>query len=182
MKQLFLSQVFFTTIHLFAQYDTSLITRAFSYVKTHEFKVALKAYTENKFELDIKLHPGLKKRLKSYRKQEESKMNFWIIDRCFVPDSFYYVPDLSTRIINSVDHTDSLFFKKYNKIIYKKPDSDCIGFIAIQPYLLDSRTIQLEHFDGQYVRGIRFGEANVLILKEDSDKFQVLFRGDINWN
>jgi len=178
MKRLLSFLLIILSVNLHAQYDTSYIRLAFEYIKTEEFKVALKNYTEAKISKYISTYPGIRKRAKQYKKEQRSRMNFWIINSCLVPDRFYFVPDSSGGKFNG---NDSLSYQKFDKSKYNRSPISCDKEIVIEFRFLDSQTVELRHFSGQNIR-IPFGEINILRLKITAGNFNVFFRGDMILN
>jgi len=178
MKQIIFFLFLFISSQLAAQYDTALIRKAFDYIKTEEFKEALKNYMETEISNNIKTYPSIRKRANRYRMEEIDRMNFWLINKCLIPERFYLVPDTTSR---KGYNSDSLSYKKFDKYDYKSSYENCDKVILITPRFLNSQTIELEYFSGQNL-GIKMGESNILRLRKIANKFELIFRGTIFWN
>src|SRR6185436_8696826 len=94
----------------FSQTDTADIRKVFNYLQTEHFKTSLKNFTENKIKENIKNYKAIRKRAGSYRAQEKDRSDFWTRSSCFVPDSVYYLPVLSSRVNSQYD---SLQFRNF---------------------------------------------------------------------
>ncbi len=164
----------FISLRLSAQYDTSLISKAFVFIKTDEFKTALKNYTEAEISKNIQTYPAIRKRANRYKKDIRTRMNFWIINTCLVPENFYFIPDTSGRF----DFSDSAIHKRFSKHDYKRSSLNCDNSILVTPIFLDYQTIQLQHFSGH----MPFGESNIIKLKFVADHFQFVSRGGVIYN
>lgn len=165
------------SVTLAAQYDTSLITKAFEYIKTEEFKTELKNYTEAEISNLIATYPNIRKRANRFRKEERARMNFWIMNKCLAPDNFYFIPDSTGKF----DFTDSITRKRFSKHDYNPVIVKCDSVIRVSFIFIDPQIIHLDYFPGRDHR-IRFGESNILRLKIVGGKFQIISRETIFWN
>ena len=174
MRTLFLLLLSFFSFRLAAQYDTSLISKAFDYIKTDEFKTALKNYTVAEISTNIQTYRAIRKRANRYKKDIRTRMNFWIINRCLLPENFYFIPDTTGRFTFS----DSTVHKKFSKYDYERSSLNCDNRILVTPIFLDHQTIQLHHFFGH----MPFGESNIIKLRFVADHFQFVSRGGVIYN
>jgi hypothetical protein len=114
MKRIVFISLFFIGIKGAGQYDTSRIRIVFDYLQTDNLKSSLEQMSDRQTEKNIREYKAIRKRARSYRKQQKGTVLFWTSSgRCFIPSNDYFIPDTSTRY--SRDDEDSISFRRFTK-------------------------------------------------------------------
>lgn len=155
-----------------AQNDTALIARGVAFLHTEDFRAQYRAHQDSMLANTPQRPPDKKKRkARKYPSYHQNWRNFWTQSPCFVADSNYYRPDLSTR----VDYrSDSLYFRRFDTLAYRKSDIPCPNGHRVSARLLAKGIIEFEHFSGSGGGSFRFGELYRVRFREEGGHFYLL--------
>lgn len=178
--------MFFIGIKGSGQYDTSGIRIVFDYLQTDNFKSSLEQISDRQAKKDIREYKAIRKRARSYRKQQKETVLFWTSSgRCFIPSNDYFIPDTSSRY--SRNGEDSLAFRRFTKqvlnITYLPLNNlQCAEKISANVYQMSNHILELRHFIG-VDNGIKFGYTEILRFSvNEAGKAHLLLIGGIHHN
>ena len=177
MRKLILSALSILFFHFaFSQTDSADILKIFNYLPTEQFKASLKTFTENRIKDDIRNYKAIRKRAHSYRIQQRDRSDFWARQSCFVPDTVYYLPVLSSRVNSQYD---SLMFRSFQPVRLTLNVRSCDMPRVIRISVLSKGIIELSCRECPYGNGKIYSEINHLRLKIVNDTITILSREDL---
>ena len=182
MKSFLFLILFFTSISLFAQYDTTILHHIVRHLKTDIFKNELVQNVDKEIAESIRDYPAIRKRAKGYRNDVYQRRDFWLSDiQCFILDSLVTTPVLSSKVIRE---SDSLYYLQYDTLFdvkkYHADISTCTDTVLIEAKFLSPSVIEIGHYEGGFINGRRkFGELNRIRFQIIGDKVVILFMNSI---
>ena len=171
MKAHALVFILFLTLKLSAQYDTSLLGIALDYIKTDQFKTELKDFTNEAIKKETAALPNDRSLIKKYKDQRLEFTKFWLGDKCFMSDTVYRIPVLSSRVKHAAD---SLRFREFDTLFYRPSQTNCQTGFLVELFFLSPGIIELIHFSGTKGRMTLYGESYILRLEITGNKPRIL--------